>query len=222
LGDEGDLVMGLTEEDIHSRKRERMGDELGGLCFSLWKELTWLHIKWEEFKTLYGTSEEEFALMNAVAPNFFGRLEQILWGDLMLHISRLTDPPRSAGKPNLSLNQLPLLIIEPDLKAEVESLVTAAVARSAFARDWRNRHLAHSDLEHTKAPSLHSLAPASRQDVTEALAEIREPVNVVEIHFEGPPPTRFERSIPSPQGVGALLGFMRRNVPADSRRRGHS
>lgn len=212
--------MDLTEEDIHSRKRERMGDALGDLCFLLWRDLTWLHIKWEEFKTLYGTSEKEFALMNSVAPNFFGQIEQLLWGDLMLHISRLTDPPRSVGRQNLSLNQLPLLIMEPALKNEVESLVAAAVSRSAFARDWRNRYLAHSDLEHAKDPSLHALTPASRQDVKEALAEIRRPVNVVEVHFEGSP-TSFEHSIPSLQGVAALLRFMRRNVPTN-RRPGHS
>jgi AbiU2 len=131
--------MQLTEDDIRSQKRARMGEALGDLCFLLWKELTWLHIKWEEFRTLYGTSEKEIALLNAVAPNFFGRLQEVLWQDLMLHISRLTDPPRSVGRDNLSIRRLPALIEELSLKAEIENLVAEGVARSDFARDWRNR-----------------------------------------------------------------------------------
>jgi hypothetical protein len=206
--------MDLTEEDIRSQKREHMGEALGDLCFFLWKELSWLHVKWEEFRTLYGTSEKEIALMNAVAPNFFGRLQQILWEDLMLHISRLTDPPKSAGRDNLSLRRLPMLVGDPGLKVKVEGLVAAAVTRSDFARDWRNRYLAHSDLLHAENPSLHALAPASRRDVKETLAEISKPVNVLELRFEGSP-TSFEHSIPSLQGAAALLGFMRRNVTAE-------
>jgi hypothetical protein len=208
--------MQLTEEDIRSRKRTRMGDALGDLCFLLWKELTWLHIKWEEFRTLYGTSEKEIALLNAVAPNFFGRIQEVLWQDLMLHISRLTDPPKSAGRDNLSIKRLPTLIDEPALKAQIEALVAEAVTRSAFARDWRNRYLAHCDLGHAEDSSLHALAPASRQDVKEALVEIRKPINAIEQHFEGSP-TSFERSIPSLQGASALLRFIQRSVSVEKR-----
>lgn len=204
--------MDLTEEDLRYRKRECMGEELGELCFFLWKELTRLHLKWGEFRTLYGESEKEIALMNSVAPNFFGHLQDILWGDIMLHISRLTDPPRTAGRDNLSLKRLPTLIDEPNLKSNVEGLVAAAVVRSEFAKDWRNRHLAHCDMQHAKNPALHALAPASRLDVKEALAEMRKPLNAVEVHFEGSL-TSFEYSIASPHGAGALLGFMRKNIP---------
>jgi hypothetical protein len=193
-----------------------MGEALGDLCFLLWKELTWLHIKWEEFRVLYGTSEKEIALLNAVAPNFFGRVQEVLWQDLMLHISRLTDPPKSAGRDNLSIRRLPTLIDEPDLKAQTEVLVAQAVARSAFARDWRNRYLAHCDLGHAEDSSLHALAPASRQDVKEVLAEIRKPINVIELHFEGLT-TSFEHSIPSLRGAAALLRFIQNNVPAEKR-----
>lgn len=208
--------MNMTEDDLRLRKRERMGEALGDLCFFLWRELTWLHIKWEEFRTLFGTSESEIILMNNVAPNFFGRLQQILWEDLMLHISRLTDPPRSSGRDNLSIRRLSPLITEPDLKVTVDSLVASAVTRSAFARDWRNRSLAHIDLQHAQDPTIYALAPASRQDVKEALCEICKPINALELHFEDSP-TSFDHSIPNLQGAAALLRFMRRNVANERR-----
>jgi hypothetical protein len=203
--------MDSSEEDIGIRMQARMGEDLGQLCFLLWKELAWLHVKWSDFKTLYAGSEEDVIIMNSVAPHFFGDLQRVLWGDLLLHICRLTDPPRIGKKENLSIGSLSALIPESNLKLRIENLFVEAKGKTDFARDWRNRYLAHSDLQYAGAPSLRPLVPASRMAVKGALEAVCKPVNELELHF-GVSPTGFGHSIPSLQGAGALLKFMRRGT----------
>src|SRR6185503_12931063 len=120
-----------------------MGATLGELYFLLSRELAWLHFSWSEYRTLYGTSEETIGVLNSAAPRFFYYLDYLMWHDVLLHICRLTDPPASAGRNNLTLAQLPLAIADPILRDSVIDLLAAARSESEFARDWRNRHLAH-------------------------------------------------------------------------------
>jgi len=64
---------------------------------------------------------------------------------VLLYIARLTDPPATGGKPESYDQRLPALIDHPETKANIENLSRVALATCDFARDWRNRHLAHLD-----------------------------------------------------------------------------
>jgi hypothetical protein len=64
-------------------------------------------------------------------------------------------------------------------KAKVQELIVDAVAASEFARDWRNRHIAHSDLNRSLSKAAQALKPASRQKVLEALQALTVVMNVV-------------------------------------------
>lgn len=55
-----------------------------------------------EFERLYG-QVEHVALLNSVGAEFFADVQGILWDDLLLRIARLTDPPKSSGKDNLTV-----------------------------------------------------------------------------------------------------------------------
>jgi hypothetical protein len=72
---------------------------------------------------------------------FFYILQDTLWDDALLHIALLTDPIEMSGKRNLTIKALPELCEEDKLRARVTELVAQAVSASAFARDWRNRHI---------------------------------------------------------------------------------
>ena len=79
-------------------------------------------------------------------------VQQILWRDLLLHVTRLTDPATMDRHENLSVQALPPLCQRPELQAEypelhavVQALVDTAVAGPAAPRDWRNRRISHAD-----------------------------------------------------------------------------
>ena len=158
-----------------------LGEALGPIYTALIDEVIWVHAKWLEFRKLYAKSPERIDLLNETAGFFFRVVQDVLWDNVLLHLTRLTDPPRSAGKENLTIRRLPTLIDDEQLACEVGRLVDVAVERCAFARDRRNRHLAHSDLLLAlQSPKAQELAPASREATGDALAAIAAVLNRIE------------------------------------------
>jgi hypothetical protein len=82
----------------------------------------------------------------------------------------------------LTVQRLPRLVpiaIRPDITNRVQALLT----RTAFARDWRNQHIAHNDLLLALDLGATPLSPASRRDVRESLQAIDDLLNAVEGHY---------------------------------------
>jgi hypothetical protein len=180
-----------------------MGSELGAIYNSLWQQLAWLHSKWAEYVELFGTRESRVSLMNEAAPRFFRIVQDSLWDDVLIHVARLTDPPKSAGRANLTIQRLPLLV-EIAVKAEVEAKIAAALTRCGFARDWRNRRIAHGDYElELDIPGANPLTPTSRQMVREALESLCDVINAVGLHYLDT--TNFFDSGSSHSGALSLL-----------------
>ena len=99
-----------TAEQSLAEHIEIMGAEVGSIYSALWQEIAWIHKKWAQYVALYGTNPARIKLMNHVAPSMFKTVEDALWADVLLHLARLTDPPKSAGKRNLSIQQLANLV----------------------------------------------------------------------------------------------------------------
>jgi AbiU2 len=172
-----------TAEEVRQEYVRKMGPELGNVFFRLRNECVMLHWKCGEFVELFGTSPERIELLNEAAGAFFWVVQDTLWEDVLLRISRLTDAPKPAGKDTLTLRRLPALVAAP-IQIGVERLLQDCIDKSAFARDWRNRRIAHSDLalalEHASAAPL---APASRKAVKDALEAIVALLNAVQVHY---------------------------------------
>src|SRR6266581_7125773 len=99
------------------------------------------------FETLYAHSAERLQLLNRVAPQFFWQQQATMCEDILLALARITDPPRSVGKEHLTIRGLDRIMPDQALTQEVRDLIAAAVSNCSFARDWRNRRLAHNDLD---------------------------------------------------------------------------
>ena len=193
-----------------------MGTELGAIYNALWQQLAWLHSKWAEYVDLFGTKESRVALMNEAAPRFFRIVQDSIWDDVLIHIARLTDPPKSAGRANLTIQRLPALV-GAAVKAEVNGKIAVALTRSAFARDWRNRRIAHGDYELALDLSAAiPLAPASRQMVREALESLCDVINAVGLHYLDS--TSFFDSRSSHQGAVSLLHVIAAGLEAERER----
>jgi hypothetical protein len=190
-----------------------MPGDLGRLVCELRDEVIWAHIKWSEYKELY--SERSIPLLNEVSPTYFADLQVTIWESLLLGLCRLTDPPLSGGRPTLTLRRLPDALPDGELKLRVRALVEAAQTATQFAREWRNRRLAHTELP----PSLsgqpaQSLPMADRPLVENALASIAATMNAVHAHYEGSE-TYYEGSLNATGGPGAMLFFLKRGLEVE-------
>ena len=83
---------------------------MGPLYHALESELTWFHAKWLEYRKLYAHSEKRIDFLNESAAFFFRIVQDTLLENILLHITRLTDPPRQGPFENLTLLQLPAAV----------------------------------------------------------------------------------------------------------------
>jgi hypothetical protein len=161
----------------------KMGEELGTIYSALWQEVAWINRKWAQYVELFGTSPERIELLNRAAPSMIRTVQDTLWEDVLLHLARLTDPPKSMGKANLSVRHLAALLATSPINTQAESLAASALTACEFARDWRNRRLAHRDLDLALGQSVQPLAPASRAAVKVSLVALEELLNAVSLHY---------------------------------------
>lgn len=130
-----------------------------------------LRILWAVYTSLFGTNKERVDLLNDVSGSTAYWIERCMYESVVLGICRLTDPVSSARgrSSNISVSRLPLLVPEK-IDRELIARVEAAKEASNFARDWRNKKIAHSDeaVQLGKA----QLANSSRLAINDAIEKI--------------------------------------------------
>jgi len=179
---------------------------VGALCFELREEVDWLRSKWLEFRELFAKGPARIELLNTVASNFFCFLNKLLFEDGMLHLCRLTDPPGKARQENLTVCRLAYLITEPKSKfpKQVRQGVDEAVAKCEFARRWRNKRLAHSDLASLRGKSVSPFPEVTAKNIEEAVNSIDKLLASVERHYDIQKPLLA----PDPFGARSLLSYL--------------
>jgi hypothetical protein len=169
----------------------KIPSEIDDIYYPLFNQVSHLHVQWNIFRQLYVADPETFALLRWSANGFFGVVQQTLASEILLTISRLTDTKQTGSgkhaRDNLSLDRLIDRIDEqqfPDLKDEMSKRLVAARQACAFARDVRNKLLAHSDL----ATNLRDRAAVASQTTTTnidaALRSIAYVLNAIPGHFD--------------------------------------
>lgn len=163
-----------------------MGEPLGTQYAALWQETAHLYLTWGEFVELYGTKSTRIELLNRAAPAFFRMVQDRIFEAVLLHIARLTDPSNSLGrkdKSNLTIQNLPELMSDAALKATVSKLCEKAVVSAEFAREWRNRHIAHRDLDLALNGSARPLPAVPLKQVTDSLNSFETVLNALAKHY---------------------------------------
>jgi hypothetical protein len=208
-----------TADQAKAKNCAVMGAELGEIYSELWQQLCALHRKWGEYVALYGTNLQRVDLLNETAPAFFRTVQDCLWEDTLLHIARITDSPSTYRKENLSVLRIPSLVPDPHHCAQLKVLVEKVVCAAAFARDWRNRRLAHRDLMLALNRPTEPLAAASRAHVNDALSALGEVLNFLSDHYLKST-TAFEFAAePTAGGASILLYYLRAGKNAEHQRR---
>ncbi len=168
-----------SSDEVLQEHIEVLGFDLGKLFHKLWNEFAWMQIKWQEYVDLYGTSPERIELLNSTSPRFFKLIQDVLLEDILLSLSRLTDPPKTGGKENLTFNALPAFISDVDFHNTISELVKKAVDALGFARDWRNRHIAHRDLKLAIGDEIAPLSSVTRLKVANGISFLYKILNAI-------------------------------------------
>ncbi len=121
--------------------------------------------------------------MNEAAPRFFRMIQDELVDVIVLRIARLTDPPKSTGKSNLTIQQLPTQIKDQSLSNQVLNLVKAAVAAAEPCRARRHRRIAHNALDLSLGVQTDPLPDLTRENITAAIVHLAKVVNAVSFHY---------------------------------------
>jgi hypothetical protein len=119
----------VTGEELEERNIAAMGEAAGKQYSLLNNEVAVLHLYWKEYIELFGTNQKRVDRLNQTAPGFFRMLQTELFQTNILHLARLTDPPKTGKKENLSLHKLPELVTDVGLKKTLTDLL-AIVTRN--------------------------------------------------------------------------------------------
>ena len=201
-------------EEVRAEYVRVMSSELGSLCHDLQQEVDCLYDKWDVFRELFEQGPER----NKPPLTFFIFFASCLFEDAMLHLCRLTDPPdtrvRTQGKMeirhNLTVMGLERAISDSVLSAKVRAEAHRVKRRCGFAREWRNRRLAHTDLK-TSRSNNSGLPSVSADSIRDGLKSTRTLLNLVEEYYDRPP----FGLLPDPWGAKSLVWHLEKSVRTD-------
>ena len=172
-----------TTDEAKQAYMDAMGNALGSVYHALWQETAWVHRKWHEYVQLFGVSKSRVELLDRAAPTLFLLVQNAMWDDILIHITRLTDAPRVNRRVTLTIQRLAPLIGDPGAAATVENLTRLALDTTDFCRDWRNRKIAHHDWNLETNATATPLQTASRDGVQLGLEAIVNVLNAVSMHY---------------------------------------
>lgn len=160
--------------------------EVAPVYDELRSEVTWLHGRWICYRQLYAESPKRIELLDESAGTFFYILQDLLFDEVQVTLSKLTDPAKTGKFENLSLEQLQALLqahgdttLAQQCRKTLDTLHTQCVA----FRHRRHKKLAHLDLSTALRTSGQPLPGVSRQMIEDALLTIRTYLNAIEMHY---------------------------------------
>ena len=153
-----------------------MGQELSQVFWKLTNKFYNLSFLYDDCTHLFGEqSAARVDMLNKTAPAFFCRVQIVFEQELMLGICRATDPVKTGKSNNLTVLRLATLVEQSLIgKSDgIDILAKSARDASEFARDWRNKRIAHNDFELSiNAPSAKLLPDATLGKIDISLAAL--------------------------------------------------
>ena len=163
------------DEALKQEYREKLGGEFGTVLYEIRNDWLTGLVRIREYRVLF-SDHKAVKLLNGAGGPFMSDVQQILWRDLLLHVTRLTDPATTGRHKNLSVQALPPFCKKPDFQAKypelhtvVQTLVDKAVAAAESPREWRNRRISHTDRGLAIDSNAESLAPTSLRQIQAGL-----------------------------------------------------
>ena len=182
-------------DELKRDYQEKLGEKFGAIVNGV--SYDWANglVRLNEYRALFGDpANVEF--INTFSGPFMLDVQQVFQRDLLLHVTRLTDPVQSGGNPNITVQRLPHfrddlelharfpdVCDDQELRARVESFVATALENSGLARDWRDKRISHSDLNLAIDPDAKSLDPTTLTSVQSVLDAVHAALDAISSAF---------------------------------------
>ncbi|WP_299623384.1 hypothetical protein [uncultured Tateyamaria sp.] len=130
-------------------------------------------IEWRLYRSLFGTNPETVEFLNKISGRTANTLERVLFERTLLNLRKLTDRPENTrwNEKSVTLRGLSHFFFVED--AQLKRLQTQAIEKASFAKNWSDKKIAHSDLDHrTNAVKLSSASRERVDNALEAAAEV--------------------------------------------------
>lgn len=173
------MIMSMSHEINENIKKE---------LEQFFEQCRWTKIIYDEYFDLYERGNERLTLYEEIAGNFFIDLNRILIDYILLNICKITDPAKSFGKDNLTIEYI-LSKIDPEITKELklEELSNKIHEFTKQILPARNKLIVHTDKE--SAISNEALGGFSEEDRIAFWENLQKFVNrLSKYYFDGPCP----------------------------------
>ena len=182
-------------DELKRDYQEKLGDKFGAIVNGV--SYDWANglVRLNEYRALFG-DPANIEFINTFSGPFMSEVQQLFWRDLLLHITRLTDPVKSGGKQNITVGRLrgfrydlelraqfPDVCDDQELLARVESFAATATENAKSARGWRNQRISHSDLNLAIDPDAKSLDPTTLASIQSVLDAVHAALDAISSAF---------------------------------------
>ena len=147
-------------DDLHEAFRSIFGEEDGKYFDELFAEVGFALANWTMLEFIHELSDEESRAFQRSGPGFFAMAQTSMFYDVIMTICRLTDPVQSGRKKantNLSIQYLKVLGQEGDWPEHLTRLIGEATNSAKPIRRFRDKHLAHRDLQSLRSGKRYSV-----------------------------------------------------------------
>lgn len=122
------------------------------------EECIWLRICYNTYADLYESGDQVIETLSVTANIFFGDLSRILSEYFCLQACKITDPEKTCGKPNLTVDHINVLLRESNLMTDdIERYSSELHHYRDLVVVARNRLIAHLDRETILLGHLHGV-----------------------------------------------------------------
>ncbi|GJL73385.1 MAG: hypothetical protein NMNS01_25840 [Nitrosomonas sp.] len=163
-----------------------MDNELNKAFEKSQQELTHLYYRWIMYVQIFGTNTHRIDLVNQTASNFLIEFQWLVIDNMVLALSKFTDPVRMRGNDNLSFPYLIEHIKKTDKNEIVDDLKQTLKdlnETTKHFRDIRNKRIAHNDMAVSLDSDESPLPGVSRADVNAALKVAGDFLNKIELAY---------------------------------------
>ena len=178
----------MSSEQLKNHFENVFGPTLGAKYYVLHNQVTHVHMNWAMISELV-KDQEQRSLLQSAGGYFFIEAHRVFANDVILRLSRLTDPARS-GRPNQQRENLSLYallddISDPCSKSRIKNLIEEAKAKIAPLKKHRDKRIAHFDLNVALNNQTFSLPSINNQSVDEALLAVGKVLGQLRDEYEG-------------------------------------
>jgi hypothetical protein len=183
----------------------QMKNTFGPEYAKLHDEVAELHWLWKNYCKMFVDSKTDFELLNSYMPGFLALTYNSTVRCAIAAICKLTDPPKSLGKTNLSFKHL-RGVVKPMANtkqlAALDADIKALYSEADKLRDYRNKKLIHLDL-HTALTQAKLLPKNIRETINKVLTLLAKILN--SIRTWKPNPSYVDFTNPISMGDAVML-----------------